>query len=159
MVRGPLESVTAPKLQASACLQLVPPAGVNPFCRPGPNTLSGTEKMCRLNILKKEARKSMVAFSPKRRVFFPSVKSSFFPPNERASGRDRPSLPNAHVVADEAQFVAGVKAAGFQKGTLAVLKFDLLVCGTPGTTLTRAPAPVTLHPPNNTAPAVPLQSP
>src|SRR5229473_2956033 len=147
MVRGPLESVTAPKLQASACLQLVPPAGVNPFCRPGPNTLSGTEKMCRLNILKKEARKSIVAFSPKRRVFFPSVKSSFFPPNERASGRERPSLPNVKAA-------AGVNAAVFQNGVVAGLKFDLFVCGTPGTMLTRAPAPVVLHPPNKTAPAV-----
>src|SRR6266436_3173455 len=157
MVRGPLESVTAPKLQASACLQLVPPAGVNPFCRPGPNTLSGTEKMCRLNILKKEARKSMVAFSPKRRVFFPSVKSSFFPPNERASGRDRPSLPNVHVVPGVAQFAGDVKAAGFQNGVVAGLKFDLFVCGTPRTTLTRAPAPVVLHPPNKTSSAVPWQ--
>src|SRR2546430_870576 len=115
--------------------------------------------MCRLNKLKKEAWKSTVAFSPIRRVFFPIVKSSFFPPKERASGKDRPSLPNAHVVADEAQFSAGVKAAGFQKGSAVGLKFDVFVCRTPGTMLTRAPAPVTLHPPNNTAPAVPLQPP
>src|ERR1044071_2602208 len=93
--------------------------------------------MCLLNMLKKEAWKSTVAFSPIRRVFFPSVKSSFFPPNERASGSDRPSLPNAHVVADAAQFSAGVKAAGFQKGSVVGLKFDAFVCRTPGTTLTR----------------------
>src|SRR5437899_1834398 len=142
MIRGPLVSVTAPKLQASRPghpgLPGVAgvPAGTNAFCRLGPKTWLGTEKMCRLNILKKEARKSIVAFSPKRRVFFPSVKSSFFPPNERASGRDLPSLPNVQVVPGVAQFAAGVNAAGFQNGAVAGLKFDLFVCGTPGTTLT-----------------------
>src|SRR6266849_2460657 len=108
--------------------------------------------MCRLNMLKNEAWKSIVAFSPIRRVFFPIVKSSFFPPNERASGKDRPSLPKVKAA-------AGVKAAGFQKGSVVGLKFDAIVCRTPGTTLTRAPAPVVLHPPNKTAPAVFWQSP
>src|SRR5580692_2548570 len=115
--------------------------------------------MCRLNMLKKEAWKSSVAFSPIRCVFFPIVKSSFFPPNERAVARDRGSLPKAQVVAEVAQFTAGVNAAAFQNGVVVGLKFDLFVWGTPGTMLTRAPAPVTLHPPNKTSPAVPWQLP
>src|ERR1700676_995917 len=115
--------------------------------------------MCRLNILKKEAWKSIRAFSPMRCVFFPMVKSSFLPPNDRAVPRDRGSLPNVQVVDDEAQFVAGVKAAGFQNGSVPGLKFDMLVCRMPGTMLTRAPAPVRLHPPNRTSPAVPWQLP
>src|ERR1700722_1578759 len=115
--------------------------------------------MCRLNILKKEAWKSSIAFSPMRRVFFPIVKSSSFPAKPRAVERDLGSLPKVHVVAAVAQFVAGVKAAGFQNGVVVGLKFDLFVCGTPGTMLTRAPAPVTLHPPNKTSPAVPWQLP
>src|SRR6266853_5415043 len=114
--------------------------------------------MCLLNRLKKEAWKSIVALSPIRCVFLPIVKSSFFPPNERASGRDRPSLPNVHVVADEAQFSAGVNAAGFQNGVVVGLKFDLLVCRTPGTMFTRA-GPAILQPPNKTSPAVPWQFP
>src|SRR2546430_651937 len=101
--------------------------------------------MCRLNILKKEARKSIMAFSPRRRVFFPSVKSSFRPPNERARGSERGLLPNV-------KGAAAVNAAGFQNGMVVGLKLDLFVCGTPGTTLTRAPAPVVLHPPTGHRP-------
>src|SRR4030088_734987 len=115
--------------------------------------------MCRLKILKNEAWKSIRAFSPMRCVFFPMVKSSFLPPNDRAVPKDRGSLPNVQVVADEAQFVAGVKAAGFQNGCVPGLKFDMFVCRMPGTRLARAPAPVVLHPPNKTAPTVPSDSP
>src|SRR6202040_2788366 len=111
--------------------------------------------MCRLNRLKKEAWKSIIAFSPIRCVFLPIVKSSFFPPNERAVDKDRGSLPKVQVVADVAEFTAGVNAAGFQNGVVVALQFDLLVCGTPGTMFTRAGAPATLQPPNNTSPAVP----
>src|SRR5690348_9811096 len=113
--------------------------------------------MCRLNMLKKEAWKSSVAFSPIRCVFFPIVKSSFLPPNARAVDKERGSLPNAH--AEVAQFAAGVNAAAFQNGVVVGLKFDLFVWGTSETILTRAPAPVTLHPPNKTSPAVPWQLP
>ena len=76
------------------------------------------------------------------------MKSSFLPPYERAVDRDRGSFPKVNAA-------AGVKAAGFQKGVVVGLKFDLFVCDTPGTILTRAPAPVVLHPPNKTSPAVP----
>src|SRR5580704_4068892 len=107
--------------------------------------------MCRLKTLKKEARKSSVVFSPMRRVFFPRVKSSFRVPNVRALERERGSLPNV-------KGAASVKAAGFQNGVVAVLKFDLFVSGTPGTTFTRA-TPVNSHPANKTAPAVPPHGP
>ena len=80
-----------------------------------------------MNILKKEAWKSIVAFSPIRRVFFPIVKSSLRPPKARAVDRERASSPKVQVVADVAQFVAGVKAAGFQNGVVVGLKFDLFV--------------------------------
>ena len=115
--------------------------------------------MCRLNILKKDAWKSSVAFSPIRWVFFPIVKSSFLPPKARAVERDLGSLPKVQVAAAEAQFVAGVNAAAFQNGVVVGLKLDLFVCGTPGTMLTLAPAPVVLQPPNSTSPAVPWQLP
>src|ERR1700704_4246027 len=102
--------------------------------------------MCRLNILKNSARKSMTAFSPKSRVFLPSVKSSFLPAKVRALASERGSLPKV-------KGAASVNAAGFQNGVVMGLKFDLLVWGTPGTTLTRA-APVKWHPANKTSPAV-----
>src|SRR5882757_3957563 len=127
--------------------------------RVGPKTFCGAAKMWRLNMLKKDAWKSSVAFSPISRVFFPMVKSSFLTAKDRAVDRDRGSSPKVQVVADVAQLVAGVNAAGFQNGVVVGSKFDLLVWGTPGTMLTRAPAPVTLQPPNKTLPAVPWQSP
>src|SRR5215469_6506513 len=95
-------------------------------------------------------------------VFLPMVKSSFFVPNPRAVAKERGSSPNVHTDpadAAAAQFVAGVKAAEFQSGVVVGLKLDLLVCDTPGTMLTRAPAPVVLHPPNSTSPPVPWQFP
>src|SRR5260370_39187031 len=100
--------------------------------------------MWRLNILKKEAWKSIVAFSPIRCVFFPIVRSSFLPPNARAVDKERGSLPNVRPA-------AGEKAAGFQNGVVVGLKFDLFVWETPGTMLTLAPAPVVLQPPNKTS--------
>src|SRR5438034_4385472 len=88
--------------------------------------------MCRLKMLKNSARKSMAAFSPKRRVFFPRVKSSLRPPNVRAPDRERGSLPKVKLAGT-------VNALGFQNGVVAVLKFELLfVWLTPGTTFTRA---------------------
>jgi len=88
-------------------------------------------KMWRLNMLKKDAWKSSVAFSPISRVFFPMVKSSFLIAKDRAVDRDRGSSPKVQVVADVAQLVAGVNAAGFQNGVVVGSKFDLLVWGTP----------------------------
>src|SRR5260370_38108534 len=108
--------------------------------------------MWRLNRVKKEAWRSIVALSPIRGVCFPIVRSSFLPPNARADDKERGSLPNVRAA-------AGEKAAGFQNGVVAVLKFDLFVCGTPGTMLTRAPAPVGLQPPTKTSPAVPCHLP
>src|SRR5258708_19355966 len=97
--------------------------------------------MWRLNMLKKEAWKSIVAFSPIRCVFFPIVRSSFLPPNARADDKERGSLPNARAA-------AGEKAAGFQNGVVVGLKFDLFVWATPATLLTLPPPPVFLPPPN-----------
>src|SRR5215469_227967 len=92
------------------------------------------------------------------RVFFPTVKSSFSTVNPRALFKERGSLPKVHTVADVAQFAAGVNAPGFQNGVVVGLKLDWLVCG-PETIFTRAPPPVTLHPPKRTSPAVPWQLP
>src|ERR1700682_2016245 len=110
--------------------------------------------MCRLKMLKNSARKSMVPFSPNRRVFLPKEISSFRPPKVRARERERGSLPNVRGA-------ASVKAAGLKNGVVLVLKFELLfVWATPGTTLTRAiPVPADAQPPNKTSPAVPLQGP
>src|ERR1700724_3991134 len=102
-------------------------------------------------MLKNSARKSMTAFSPKSRVFLPSVKSSFLPAKVRALASERGSLPNV-------KGAGCVKAAGFQNGVVMGLKLDLLVCATPGTTLTRA-APVKWQPANKTSPAVPPHGP
>src|SRR6266851_129646 len=109
--------------------------------------------MWRLKMLKNSALKSMVAVSPKRRVFLPRVKSSFRPPKVRALERERGSLPNV-------KGVGTVNALGFQNGVVAVLKFELLfVWLIPGTTFTRA-IPVKLHPANKTLLAeVALQGP
>src|SRR5437879_10490841 len=109
--------------------------------------------MCRLKILKNSARKSMAAFSPNKRVFLPSVKSSFRPPKVRALERERGSLPKV-------KGAGTVNALGFQNGVAAVLKFELLfVWLSPGTTFTRA-IPVKLHPANKTLLAeVSLQGP
>src|ERR1700730_17225498 len=103
--------------------------------------------MCRLNMLKNSARKSAVAFSPKRRVFLPSVKSSFLSALNRALARERGSLPNVRG--------AGIaKAAVFQNGVVRGLKPEpLLVWRTPGTMLTLL-APVKWHPANKIEPAV-----
>src|SRR5437667_8950074 len=108
--------------------------------------------MCRMKILKNSARKSMAAFSPNKRVFLPSVKSSFRPPKVRALERERDSLPKVKEAGT-------VNALGFQNGVEAVLKLELLfVWLTPGTTFTRAIA-VKWHPANSTSPAVPPQGP
>src|SRR5258707_15443777 len=99
-------------------------------------------------MLKKEAWKSSVAFSPIRWVFFPIVRSSFLPPTRRAVDKERGSLPNVRPA-------GGEKGGGFRNGVVVGLKFDFFVWETPGTMLTLAPAPVVLHPPNKTSPAVP----
>src|SRR6202011_4701460 len=102
-------------------------------------------------MLKNSARKSMTAFSPKRWVFLPSVKSSFLPAKVRALASERGSVPKGKGAASE-------NAAGFQNGVVSGLKLDLFVCATPGITLTRA-APVKWHPANKTSPAVPPHGP
>src|SRR6184192_2673254 len=107
--------------------------------------------MCRLKMLKKEARKSMAPFSPKRRVLFPKVKSSFRLPKVRAPQRDLGSLPKVRGAGT-------LNAAGFQKGVVMGLKLALLVSLTAGMTLTRA-IPVRWHPANKTSPAVPPHEP
>src|SRR5260370_25915296 len=106
--------------------------------------------MWRLNMLKKEAWKSIVAFSPIRCVFFPIVRSSFLPPNARTDDKERGSLPNVKAAARE-------KAAGFQNGAAVGVKFQFFVWETPGTIVTRAPPPVVLHPTPKIPPAAPSQ--
>src|SRR3982074_3208116 len=105
--------------------------------------------MWRLKMLKNSARKSTVAFSPKSRIFLPSVTSSLRLPKVLALERERGSLPKV-------KGSGMANAGGFQKGVVSGLKPELLlVCLMPGMTFTRA-APVKGHPANKTSPAVPL---
>src|SRR2546430_3108944 len=99
--------------------------------------------MWRLKMLKNSARKSIAAFSPKRRVFLPKEKSTLRPPKVRAPERERGSLPKVKAPGT-------VNALGFQNGVVAAFKFELLfVCVTPGMTFTLA-IPVKRYPENNT---------
>src|SRR5664280_726678 len=92
MVRGPLALVTAPKPQAKGPGQLTGslPAALKGCSSPAADP-PGAWKICRLNALKNEARKSTTTLSAIF-VFLPIVKSSFLPAKLRAPGNDLPSF-------------------------------------------------------------------
>src|SRR5258708_37723266 len=95
--------------------------------------------MWRLNMLKKEAWKSIVAFSPIRCVFFPIVRSSFLPPDARADDKERGALPNLRAA-------AGEKAAGFPKRGADVWEVVFVVCGRTGGMSGTCPARLAVQP-------------